>query len=196
MTFCTNFPAAHLVAPMEQELGLPIYDTVSIGVWDALRRAGVETARGARWGSLFTGTMKTLIRNARVLTLRCARTAIIRAPTFLIDGTTISAIGPDLPVPPDARIRSKPPESSRCRGSSTGISIRRQACWRARWRIGRSNCSCCSKCRRAELAEADPRLTYLTTMLGAIEMLKCGVTAVHDDAFHNPYPTHGLHLGA
>jgi cytosine/adenosine deaminase-related metal-dependent hydrolase len=26
-------------------------------------------------------------------------------------------------------------------------------------------------------------------MLGAIEMLKCGVTAVHDDAFHNPYPT-------
>jgi maleate isomerase len=56
VTFCTNFPAAHLVAPLEQELGLPIYDTVSIGVWDALRRAGVETSRGARWGSLFTGT--------------------------------------------------------------------------------------------------------------------------------------------
>jgi maleate isomerase len=56
VTFCTNFPAAHLVAPLEQELGLPIYDTVSIGVWDALRCAGVETARGARWGSLFTGT--------------------------------------------------------------------------------------------------------------------------------------------
>jgi len=56
VTFCTNFPAAHLAAPMEQELGIPIYDTVSIGVWDSLRRAGVETARGARWGSLFTGT--------------------------------------------------------------------------------------------------------------------------------------------
>jgi maleate isomerase len=55
VTFCTNFPAAHLVAAMEQELGLPIYDTVSIGVWDALRRAGVETGRGARWGSLFAG---------------------------------------------------------------------------------------------------------------------------------------------
>jgi maleate isomerase len=54
VTFCTNFPAAHLVAPLEQQLGVPIYDTVSIGVWDALRRAGVETARGARWGSLFT----------------------------------------------------------------------------------------------------------------------------------------------
>ena len=56
VTFCTNFPAAHLVAPMEQETGIPIYDTTSIGVWDALRVAGVETVRGARWGRLFTGT--------------------------------------------------------------------------------------------------------------------------------------------
>jgi maleate isomerase len=55
VTFCTNFPAAHLAAPMEQELGVPVFDTVSIGVWDALRVAGVATARGARWGSLFTG---------------------------------------------------------------------------------------------------------------------------------------------
>jgi maleate isomerase len=56
VTFCTNFPAAHLVAPLEQETGIPIYDTTSIGVWDSLRRAGVETGRGARWGNLFTGT--------------------------------------------------------------------------------------------------------------------------------------------
>jgi maleate isomerase len=53
VTFCTNFPAAHLVDAMEQQLGVPIYDTVSIGVWDALRRAGVATDRGARWGNLF-----------------------------------------------------------------------------------------------------------------------------------------------
>jgi len=55
VTFCTNFPAAHLVAPLERETGIPIYDTVSIGVWDALRRAGVATGRAGRWGSLFTG---------------------------------------------------------------------------------------------------------------------------------------------
>jgi len=54
VTFCTNFPAAHLVAPLEHELGMPIYDTVSIGVWDALRCAGIQTTRGSRWGSLFT----------------------------------------------------------------------------------------------------------------------------------------------
>ncbi len=35
----------------------------------------------------------------------------------------------------------------------------------------------------------DPRLIYLQTMLGAVEMLRNGVTAVHDDAFHNPWPT-------
>jgi maleate isomerase len=53
VTICTNFPAAHLVEPLERETGIPIYDTTSIGVWDALRCAGVATARGARWGSLF-----------------------------------------------------------------------------------------------------------------------------------------------
>jgi maleate isomerase len=56
VTFCTNFPAAHLAAPLEQETGIPIYDTTSIGVWDGLRRAGIDTAPGVRWGSLFAGT--------------------------------------------------------------------------------------------------------------------------------------------
>ncbi len=35
----------------------------------------------------------------------------------------------------------------------------------------------------------DPQLIYLQTMLGAVEMLRNGVTAVHDDAIHNPWPT-------
>lgn len=34
-----------------------------------------------------------------------------------------------------------------------------------------------------------PELVRLQTLLGAAEMLKGGVTAVHDDAFHNPGPT-------
>lgn len=33
------------------------------------------------------------------------------------------------------------------------------------------------------------RINYLRTILGAIEMLKLGVTSVHDDAFFNPIPT-------
>lgn len=35
------------------------------------------------------------------------------------------------------------------------------------------------------------RLNYLRTILGAMEMLKLGITAVHDDAFFNPLPTSG-----
>jgi maleate isomerase len=53
LTYCTNFPAAHLVAALEQELGVPIYDSVSAGLWGALRVAGRATAPGRRWGSLF-----------------------------------------------------------------------------------------------------------------------------------------------
>jgi 5-methylthioadenosine/S-adenosylhomocysteine deaminase len=37
-----------------------------------------------------------------------------------------------------------------------------------------------------ECPPTPPRLQYLRTMLGAAEMLKCGVTAVHDDPFYVP----------
>jgi cytosine/adenosine deaminase-related metal-dependent hydrolase len=42
------------------------------------------------------------------------------------------------------------------------------------------------------LAEAPPggREAYVRTMLGAMEMLKLGITSVMDDAFHVPRPTH------
>ena len=50
---CTNLHGAPLVEEMERELGIPIYDSVSIGVWAALRKIGLATAPGRRWGSLF-----------------------------------------------------------------------------------------------------------------------------------------------
>jgi len=40
-------------------------------------------------------------------------------------------------------------------------------------------------------APPDPRLNYVRTMLGNIEMLKLGITAVHDDAYYVPVPTPG-----
>lgn len=51
--YCTNMAGAPLVDELEQTLGLPIYDSVSVAVWRCLRLLGVETARGGRWGSLF-----------------------------------------------------------------------------------------------------------------------------------------------
>ena len=53
ITFCTNFPAAPLVAEMEEELGIPIYDTVTMGVWGALKLLGLDTRAGRAWGRVF-----------------------------------------------------------------------------------------------------------------------------------------------
>ena len=94
VTFCTNFPAAHLVAPMEQETGIPIYDTISIGVWDALRRRGSRPPRRAL-GEPVCRDMKTLIRNAHVLTLDAEDREYPRAD-ILVEGDRITAIGPSL----------------------------------------------------------------------------------------------------
>jgi maleate isomerase len=51
--YCTAFPAAPLVAALEAETGIPIYDSVSACVWQCLRMIGLDTAPGRRWGSLF-----------------------------------------------------------------------------------------------------------------------------------------------
>ena len=53
-TFCTNLRAAHLAAGLEDELGIPVYDTISTVVWKCLRVAGVDTSRVLGWGSLFS----------------------------------------------------------------------------------------------------------------------------------------------
>ena len=51
---CTNFPAAVMAAPLEDELGVPVYDSTALGVWHALRLCGVDTRPAALlWGSLF-----------------------------------------------------------------------------------------------------------------------------------------------
>lgn len=54
MTFCTNLRAAPLVNTLEQKVGIPIYDTISVVVWKSLMMAGINPARVQGWGSLFT----------------------------------------------------------------------------------------------------------------------------------------------
>jgi maleate isomerase len=51
--FCTNLRAAHLVAALERELRLPIYDTIATALWKSLRLAGVAPSSVRGWGSLF-----------------------------------------------------------------------------------------------------------------------------------------------
>lgn len=50
---CTNLRFAPLVARLEQELGLPIYDTIATAVWKSLKLAAIDPARVCGWGRLF-----------------------------------------------------------------------------------------------------------------------------------------------
>ena len=51
--FCTNLRGAPLVAELEAEVGIPVYDTIATVVWKALRMTGIDARRVASWGRLF-----------------------------------------------------------------------------------------------------------------------------------------------
>ncbi len=50
---CTNLRGAGIVPALERELGIPIYDSVSVTVWKTLALAGIDPARITGWGGLF-----------------------------------------------------------------------------------------------------------------------------------------------
>ncbi len=56
---CTNLFGARVVAAMEAEIGIPVYDTVATGLWKSLVLAGINPARVRGWGSLFSGSAET-----------------------------------------------------------------------------------------------------------------------------------------
>ena len=55
-TFCTNLRAAPMAQQVEEELGIPLLDTVSTTVWGMVRAAGGSPAAIAGWGELFQWT--------------------------------------------------------------------------------------------------------------------------------------------
>ena len=52
--FCTNLRGAAIVDELEQETGIPIYDTVATSLWKAMKQAGADPKRIKGWGRLFT----------------------------------------------------------------------------------------------------------------------------------------------
>jgi maleate isomerase len=50
---CTNLRAAPLVAALERETGIPIYDTIATVVWKSLKLAGIDPALVTGWGQVF-----------------------------------------------------------------------------------------------------------------------------------------------
>ena len=130
---------------------------------------------------------RTLIRNARVLTQDdCDREHA--CADILVDGPFIAAIGPDLAADGATRVidaRGKlvmpglinghfhSPGNMLC-GALTDMPLELFMLFEVP-PLGQGG--------------VDQRLAYVQTLLGAVEMLKAGVTAVHDDPYHNPAPT-------
>ena len=49
---CTNLQGGPLVEQLEQEIGIPIYDSVATAVWSSLRLAGANPRQIQGWGRL------------------------------------------------------------------------------------------------------------------------------------------------
>ena len=50
---CTNMRGARIVPELEQELGIPIFDSTAAAVWTGMKLAGDDPARITGWGRLF-----------------------------------------------------------------------------------------------------------------------------------------------
>ena len=50
---CTNMDGASLAAQLENETGIPVYDSIATAVWGSLRIAGIDPGRLKGWGRLF-----------------------------------------------------------------------------------------------------------------------------------------------
>ena len=54
VVLCTNMNAARISAGLENKLGIPIYDSVAVTLWQSLIAAKVDCLRLHGWGRLFT----------------------------------------------------------------------------------------------------------------------------------------------
>lgn len=133
--------------------------------------------------------MTTVIRNARVLTMDERDSEHDRAD-ILVDGTTISAIGPNLTVPAgDAARVIDGAGMLAMPGLINGHFHSSSLMFKGAFEGAPLEIIMLSKDPPVEPPFTSRRYHYLRTMLGVMEMLKLGVTAVRDDAFHYPTPT-------
>ncbi len=135
-------------------------------------------------------TRHTLIRNARVLTLDANDREFDRA-NILIEDQRITAIGVDVAPPPVAREVKVIDASGKLAmpGLINGHFHSPGNMMAGALRDMPLELFMLFEVPPLGQGAVGERLAYVQTLLGAVEMLKCGVTAVHDDPYHNPAPT-------
>ena len=53
VVLCTNMRGAAIAPALESELGLPVYDSVAVTLWQSLHAAGTDPRRVEGWGRVF-----------------------------------------------------------------------------------------------------------------------------------------------
>jgi 5-methylthioadenosine/S-adenosylhomocysteine deaminase len=137
--------------------------------------------------------MAILIRNARVLTFDKSRQEYARADVLTV-GQQIAAVGPNLRISDFINPATEKVETIDGTGKLVmpGL-VNAHLHSPAGFLKGALEDSPLEIFMLYEVppmgdTPLSPRLYYLRAMLGAMEMLKLGVTSVHDDAFFNPTP--------
>jgi len=131
----------------------------------------------------------TLIRNVRVLSFDDDDAELERAD-ILIEGASIAAVGSNLPPPPGVTTRVISADGHLAMpGLVNGHYHSTSALYRGAFEGAPLEIIMLYQDPVLEGRLAAPRFQYLRALLGAVEMLKLGVTAVRDDAYLMPNPT-------
>jgi 5-methylthioadenosine/S-adenosylhomocysteine deaminase len=133
--------------------------------------------------------VSVLVRNARVLTFDDRDTELPRAD-ILVRGREIAAVGPDLPLPADPDLRVIEAAGLLAMPGLVNGHVHSPGNF-MRGALDDYPLELFMLYEVPPLSDRppSPRLHYIRTLLGAVEMLKLGVTAAHDDAFFVPVPT-------
>jgi len=134
--------------------------------------------------------MATLIQGARILTMDDQFTEHEQAD-ILVEGRFITEIGKDLPIPSQVEdLKVIDAKNKLCMPGLVNGHIHSPGNF-MRGALDNLPLEIYMLYEVPPLMDAppDPRLNYVRTMLGNIEMLKLGITAVHDDAYYVPVPT-------
>jgi cytosine/adenosine deaminase-related metal-dependent hydrolase len=132
--------------------------------------------------------MSILIKNAHILTMDDQNHEYVRAD-ILVAGTQIVAIGPDL-SPDDPVLRVIDASGKLAMPGLVNGHIHSPGNF-MKGTLDDLPLEIFMLYEVPPLSDTPPssRLNYVRTMLGNLEMLKLGITSVHDDAFHVPVPT-------
>jgi 5-methylthioadenosine/S-adenosylhomocysteine deaminase len=133
--------------------------------------------------------MAVFIRNARVLTMDERDTELDRAD-ILVEGTKIKAVGPNLTAPHDRPLKVIDATNKLAMPGLVNGHFHSPGNFMKGFGFDQPlELYMLFEVPPISSEPASKRLNYVRTMVGVMEMIRNGTTAVYDDTNYNPYPT-------